>query len=118
MRYLSKRDFKELFKYEENDRDKRELQKEFKTIDKKLKSRIQFKDFIGKSSTAFTGVVRLLSVLKRHVRRGAQCYRCQEGHSGHIVEGLKVREVLQREHTESAVHKPGCRKDAERAERS
>ena len=48
VRYLSKRDFKELFRFEENDRDKRELKKEFKAIDKKFKSKIQFKDFIGK----------------------------------------------------------------------
>ena len=48
VRYLTKRDFKELFRFEENDRDKRELKKEFKAIDKRFKSKIQFKDFIGK----------------------------------------------------------------------
>ena len=40
VRYLSKRDFKELFKFDENDRDKRELKKEFKAIDKKMKGKI------------------------------------------------------------------------------
>mgnify|MGYP001198156572 CR=1 FL=1 len=34
VRYLSKRDFKELFRFEENDRDKRELKKDFKALDK------------------------------------------------------------------------------------
>ena len=56
VRYLSKRDFKELFKFEENDRDKRDLKKEFKAIDKKMKSRVQFKDFIGKPSSVFNKV--------------------------------------------------------------
>ena len=37
---MSKRDFKELFKFDENDRDKRELKKEFKAIDKKMKGKI------------------------------------------------------------------------------
>ena len=47
-REIYKRDFKELFKYDENERDKRELKKDFKKIEKKFKSPLQFKDLIGK----------------------------------------------------------------------
>ena len=33
-RFLSKRDFKELFRYEENDRDKKAIKKDWKKLDK------------------------------------------------------------------------------------
>ena len=37
MRPITKSDFKDLFKYEENDRDKKELKRDFKKIEKKFK---------------------------------------------------------------------------------
>jgi len=43
---LTKRDFKELFRYEENDRDKKALKKDWKKLDKKFKSELKFKDII------------------------------------------------------------------------
>ena len=48
--YLSKRDFKELFRYEENERDKKALKKDWKKIEKRSKSNTEFKHVIGKCS--------------------------------------------------------------------
>ncbi len=45
-RFLTKRDFKELFRYEENDRDKKALKKDWKKLDKWFKSELKFKDII------------------------------------------------------------------------
>ena len=73
VRYLSKRDFKELFRFEENDRDKRELKKEFKAIDKKFKSKIQFKDFIGKFPPNMASLLRL--VFCRFLSQFKRCLR-------------------------------------------
>jgi hypothetical protein len=39
-RYVSKEDFLGLFKYDENDRDPRELNKEFKFLEKQYKKKI------------------------------------------------------------------------------
>ena len=49
-RFLSKRDFKDLFRYEENERDKKTLKKDWKKLDKAHKKEVEFKHIIGKSS--------------------------------------------------------------------
>ena len=46
---MNKKDFKELFRYEENDRDKKALKKEWKKLDKLHKKELEFKHIIGKS---------------------------------------------------------------------
>jgi len=43
---LTKRDFKELFRYEENDRDKKALKKDWKRLDKQFKSELKFRHII------------------------------------------------------------------------
>ena len=48
-RFLSKRDFKELFRYEENDRDKKILKKDWKKLEKLHHKELEFKHIIGKS---------------------------------------------------------------------
>jgi hypothetical protein len=45
-RFVTKEDFMGLFKYDENDRDPRELNKEFKLLEKKFKNKFQFKHLI------------------------------------------------------------------------
>ena len=45
-RYVTKEDFLGLFKYDENDRDPRELSKEFKLLEKKFKNKFEFKHLI------------------------------------------------------------------------
>ena len=47
---MSKRDFKDLFRYEENERDKKTLKKDWKKLDKAHKKEVEFKHIIGKSS--------------------------------------------------------------------
>jgi Ca2+-binding EF-hand superfamily protein len=39
--------FKELFSFEENDRDKKQLKKDFKKMDKEHKGKLKFKHLIG-----------------------------------------------------------------------
>ena len=46
---MNKKDFKELFRYEENDRDKKALKKDWKKLDKLHKKELEFKHIIGKS---------------------------------------------------------------------
>jgi Ca2+-binding EF-hand superfamily protein len=49
-------DFKELFKFEENERDKKDLKKDFKKLDKKHNGKLKFKhliDFYLTSSEQF-----------------------------------------------------------------
>ena len=48
-RNMNKKDFKELFRYEENDRDKKALKKDWKKLDKLHKKELEFKHIIGKS---------------------------------------------------------------------
>lgn len=43
---LSYQDFKQLFHYEENDRDKKDLKKDFKKIEKKHRGTVKFKHLI------------------------------------------------------------------------
>ena len=43
---LNKRDFKELFRYEENDRDKKTLKKDWKKLDKQFKQELKFRHVI------------------------------------------------------------------------
>lgn len=43
---LTKRDFKELFRYDENDRDKKALKKDWKKLDKQFKSELKFRHII------------------------------------------------------------------------
>ena len=67
MRPITKSDFKDLFKYEENDRDKKELKRDFKKIEKKYKQPLQFKDLIDyylKSSQLFEKSLEGISVKK------------------------------------------------------
>ena len=45
-RVLTKRDFKELFRYEENERDKKALKKDWKKLDKQFKAELKFKHII------------------------------------------------------------------------
>ena len=45
---ISKSAFKELFAFEENDRDKKRIKKDFKKIEKKHKGTVKFKHLIGK----------------------------------------------------------------------
>mgnify|MGYP006889572470 CR=1 FL=1 len=47
-RVLSKRDFKELFRFEENDRDKKQQKKEFRRLDKQHRGKLQFIHLVGK----------------------------------------------------------------------
>ena len=67
MRPITKSDFKDLFKYEENDRDKKELKRDFKKIEKKFKQPLQFTDLIDfylKSSQVFEKSLQSISVKK------------------------------------------------------
>ena len=43
---LTKRDFKELFRYEENDRDNKALKKDWKKLDKQFKTELKFRHII------------------------------------------------------------------------
>lgn len=43
---MTKRDFKELFRYEENDRDKKALKKDWKKLDKQFKQELKFRHVI------------------------------------------------------------------------
>lgn len=45
---MNKRDFKELFRFEENDRDKKILKKDWKKLEKMHKKELEFKHIIGK----------------------------------------------------------------------
>ena len=45
---MNKRDFKELFRFEENDRDKKMLKKDWKKLEKMHKKELEFKHIIGK----------------------------------------------------------------------
>ena len=47
-RNLNKRDFKELFRYDENDRDKKDLKKDWKKLNKLHKKEMEFKHIIGR----------------------------------------------------------------------
>ena len=44
---ISYKDFKNLFNFEENDRDKSDLKRDFKKLEKEHKSRVKFKHLIG-----------------------------------------------------------------------
>ena len=55
-RFLSKRDFKELFRYEENDRDKKILKKDWKKLEKLYKKELEFKHIIGKSLVIYSNL--------------------------------------------------------------
>ncbi len=45
---INYKSFKELFQFEENDRDKKEMKKDYKRIEKEHKGKIKFKHLIGK----------------------------------------------------------------------
>lgn len=55
-RNLSKRDFKELFRYDENDRDKKALKKDWKKLEKQHKKELEFKHIIGKLTEFFSSI--------------------------------------------------------------
>ena len=46
---ISYKAFKELFAFEENDRDKKNLKKDYKRLEKEHKNKVKFKHLIGKS---------------------------------------------------------------------
>ena len=45
---MSYQEFKDLFNFHENDRDKKDLKKEYKKIEKKHHGKVKFKHLIGK----------------------------------------------------------------------
>ena len=45
---LAYSDFKDLFNYEENDRDKKELKRDYKKLEKDQSGNVKFKHLIGK----------------------------------------------------------------------
>ena len=45
---ISYRAFKDLFAFEENDRDKKQLKKDYKRLEKENKNKVKFKHLIGK----------------------------------------------------------------------
>ena len=46
--YLNKKDFKELFSFQENDRTKKELRRDFTLLNQSCEGQIKFKHLIGK----------------------------------------------------------------------
>lgn len=46
---ISYKDFKNIFKFDENDRDSKELKKDYKKIEKKSKGKVKFKHLVGKT---------------------------------------------------------------------
>ena len=47
-RYLSLQEFKELFNYPENDRSRKDLKRDYKTIFRLQDGRVKFKSLVGK----------------------------------------------------------------------
>ena len=47
---ISSKAFKELFAFEENDRDKKQLKKDYKKMEKKNNGKVKFKHLIGKAA--------------------------------------------------------------------
>ena len=60
-----------MFNFEENDRDKKELKKDFKKIEKKHNGKVKIKHLIG---TIFISFFRLLSNILREFFRSSRCY--------------------------------------------
>jgi hypothetical protein len=48
-RYLSMVEFKELFNYEENDRNRKDLKRDFRTIHRLQDGKVKFKSLVGKN---------------------------------------------------------------------
>jgi len=74
---LNYKDFKSMFSYDENERDKKALKKEFKHLDKEHNGKIKFKHLIGKKLPLN---LRLLPYIVKRIRRLTPVNRCWKDH--------------------------------------
>jgi hypothetical protein len=72
--YLNKKDFKELFSFQENDRTKKELRRDFQLLNQTCQGQIKFKNLIGKSGPLT--IYRLLSDFQSKIRKANQSSIC------------------------------------------